>query len=367
MTAQRTLKVLRLGRVEYSDGLVLQAQLARARRAGTVGDVLLLLEHPPTVTLGRGARPGHVLASPEELARRGIGLYETDRGGDVTYHGPGQLVGYPILDLSGERADVRAYVRSVEEGLIRALNSFGLDAGRMPRWPGVWLGAEGRDARKIAALGVHIARWVTTHGFALNVRGPLADFELIVPCGIAEAGVTSMEEELGRTPSLAGVETALARAYGDVWASAVEESRPEVETVSVAVTREADGQTEVLLLLRTPAKGGFWQLVTGRRERGESSASAASREALEETGRALFVRPLDYRHAFALGEASPPLVAVEEAFAAAWPGGAEVQLGPEHVEYAWLPVAEALRRLPFVGLRRAVERATSGSGSPPWR
>jgi lipoyl(octanoyl) transferase len=367
MTPSRTLKVLRLGRVEYPDGLVLQAQLAQARRAGAIGDVLLLLEHPPTVTLGRGARAGNVLASPEELALRGIGVFETDRGGDVTYHGPGQLVGYPILHLSGERADVRAYVRSVEEGLIRCLQSFGLDAGRMPRWPGVWLGEEGRDARKIAALGVHIARWVTTHGFALNIRGPLADFELIVPCGIAEAGVTSMERELGTAPSWAGVETALARAYGDVWASAVQEAEPDIQTVSVVVTREADGQTEVLLLLRTEERGGFWQLVTGRREGGESNDAAAQREAREETGRALLVRPLHYRHAFALGEASPPLVAVEEAFVAAWEGGGRVQLGPEHVEYAWVPVPEALRRLPFAGLRRAVERATSSPGAAPWR
>jgi lipoyl(octanoyl) transferase len=367
MTAARTLKVLRLGRVEYPDGLVLQAQLARARRAGTTGDTLLLLEHPPTVTLGRGARSGHVLASPEELAARGIGLYETDRGGDVTYHGPGQLVGYPILDLSGERADVRAYVRSLEEGLIRCLQSFGLRAGRMPRWPGVWLGEEGRDARKIAALGVHIARWVTTHGFALNVCASLADFELIVPCGIAEAGVTSMERELTVAPSWDAVETALAQAYGDVWASLVEETRPDVETVSVAVTREFNGETEVLLLLRTPEKGGFWQLVTGRRERGESAAAAAAREASEETGRVLPVRPLSYRHAFALGEGSPPRVAVEEAFAAAWEGGARVQLGPEHVDCAWVSVPEALRRLPFAGLRRAVQRATSAPGAAAWR
>jgi lipoyl(octanoyl) transferase len=367
MTSARTLKVLRLGRVEYPDGLVLQAQLARARRAGTTGDVLLLLEHPPTVTLGRGARSGHVLASPEELARRGIGLHETDRGGDVTYHGPGQLVGYPILDLSGARADVRAYVRSLEEGLIRGLQTFGLQAGRLARWPGVWLGEEGRDARKIAALGVHIARWVTTHGFALNVGASLRDFELIVPCGISEAGVTSMERELGGAPSWDAVETALVQAYGEVWASRVEEARPDVETVSVAVIREFSGEAQVLLLQRTAEKGGFWQLVTGRRELGESAAAAAAREASEETGRALHVRSLDYRHAFALGEGSPPTVAVEEAFVAVWEGEARVQLGPEHVDSAWVAIPEALRRLPFAGLRRAVERATSVQGSPAWR
>jgi lipoyl(octanoyl) transferase len=367
MTSGRTLKVLRLGRVEYPDGLALQAQLARARRAGTTGDVLLLLEHPPTVTLGRGARAGHVLASPAELASRGVGLYETDRGGDVTYHGPGQLVGYPILDLSGERADVRAYVRSLEEGLIRCLAHFGLQAGRMAQRPGVWLGEEGRDARKIAALGVHLARWVTTHGFALNVRTSLEDFELIIPCGIADAGVTSMERELAQAPATDAVETALLGAYADVWNSRVEEGTADVQTVSVAVTRAAHGTREVLLLLRTPERGGFWQLVTGRRERGEPAAAAAAREVFEETGRALDVQSLDYRHAFALGEASPPLVAVEEAFAAVWEGGARVHLGPEHVEYAWVSVEEALRRLPFAGLRRAVERATSAPGSSAWR
>ena len=367
MTLSRTLKVMRLGRVEYPDGLVLQAQLARERRAGTTSDVLLLLEHPPAVTLGRGARAGHVLASPEQLAERGIGLYETDRGGDVTYHGPGQLVGYPILDLSKDRADVRAYVRSVEEGLIRCLASFGLAAGRLPRWPGVWLGEEGRDARKIAALGVHIARWITTHGFALNVRASLEDFQLIVPCGIAEAGVTSMEVELQQVPAWDAVETALVRAYSDVWQSTVEEVLPAVKTISVAVIRKVHGETDVLLLLRAPERGGFWQLVTGRREPGETASAAARRETWEETGRALSVQSLDYRHAFALGDTSPPIVAEEEAFSAVWEGEERVRLGPEHVELAWVSVEEALRRLPFAGLRRAVQRATSLPGSTAWR
>jgi lipoyl(octanoyl) transferase len=367
MTGGRVLKVLRLGRVEYPDGLKLQAQMARARKAGTTGDVLLLLEHPPTVTLGRGARAGNVLASGEQLAARGVGVYATDRGGDVTYHGPGQLVGYPILDLSGARADVRAYVRSVEEGLIRALASFGLRAGRLPRWPGVWLGEEGRDARKIAALGVHIARWVTTHGFALNVAASLEDFELIVPCGIEQAGVTSMARELPEPPAWDAVQTAVARAYGDVWEADVQEAQADTQTVSVAITREAQGGTEVLLLLRAAEKGGFWQLVTGWREPGESAASAAVREVAEETGRSLSVRSLRYRHSFALGEASPPVVAVEEAFAAVWGNESRVKLGPEHVDFAWVSVSEALSRLPFAGLRRAVERATSEPGAPAWR
>jgi lipoyl(octanoyl) transferase len=366
-TAARSLRVLRLGRVEYEDGLALQAAMARARRAGAIGDVLMLLEHPPVITLGRGAHAANVLASPELLARRGVSVYETDRGGDVTYHGPGQLVGYPILDLAGPRADVRAYVRSVEEGILRALSVFGLDAGRIARWPGVWLGADGRDPRKIAAIGVHIARWITTHGFALNVGPALEDFELIVPCGIAEAGVTSMARELGSAPEVSAVETALAEAYASTWESELEEGRPALHTVSVAVTRAGRGGPEVLLLRRIPAKGGFWQLVTGRREAEESAAGAAERELREETGRSLAVRPLDYRHVFALGEAVPPLVVEEEAFAAVWEEDHPVRLGPEHDALAWVPVAEALQRLPFAGLRRAVQRATTLRGGPDWR
>ncbi len=365
--SSRSLRVLRLGRVEYPDGLVLQEQLARARRAGTVGDTLLLLEHPPTVTLGRGAKPSNVLASTEELSQRGVAVHATDRGGDVTYHGPGQLVGYPVLDLAGPRADVRAYVRSVEAGLIHGLAGFGLSTGRLPRWPGVWLGEEGKDARKIAAIGVHIARWVTTHGFALNVNPAMEDFSLILPCGIAEAGVTSMERELGRAPGWEAVEGALARAYGDVWECEVEEGQPDVDTVSVTVTREGRAGMEVLLLLRTTEKGGFWQPVTGRREARETAEAAAERELAEETGHALRVRPLHYRHAFALGEASPPVVAREEAFAAVWEGDAPVRLGPEHQAFAWLSVPEALKRLPYLGLRRAVERATTHGQSPVWR
>ncbi len=367
MTSTRVLRVLRLGRVEYPDGLVLQEQLARARRAGRVADTLLLLEHPPTITLGRGAKVANVLASDEELARRGVALYATDRGGDVTYHGPGQLVGYPILDLSGARADVRAYVRSLEEGLIQCLAGFGLSAGRLPRWPGVWLGQEGADARKIAAIGVHIARWITTHGFALNVHPLLEDFSLILPCGIAEAGVTSMARELGWPPDSEAVQGALARAYGAVWESEVQEARPDTDTVSVTVTREGRNGPEVLLLRRTAERGAFWQTVTGRREAHETAAAAAQREVAEETGRSLPVRPLHYRHAFALGEASPPLVAQEEAFAAAWPGDAPLRLGPEHQDYAWLSVPEALERLPYAGLRRAVERATGSEDSAVWR
>src|SRR6267378_1427749 len=172
----------------YEDGLAAQRLLVEARAAGLVPDTLLLLEHPRVVTLGRGAKPQNVLWTPEQLRARGFELFETDRGGDVTYHGPGQLVGYPILDLKPDRKDVRKYVASVEEVLIRTAADFGVRAQRVAGRVGIW-----NAAGKIAAIGVHISRWITSHGFALNVSTDLLDFAAIVPCGISDAAVTSLE------------------------------------------------------------------------------------------------------------------------------------------------------------------------------
>jgi len=364
----RTLTVHRLGRVEYEDGLRLQALFARARKEGKVGDVLLLLEHPPVLTLGRGANRADVLASPEVLEARGVEVHETDRGGEVTYHGPGQIVGYPILDLAPDRKDVRRHVRSVEEGMIRALAEDGVEAGRIGKWPGVWVGSESAgDARKIGAVGVHIARWITTHGFALNVSAALEDFELIVPCGIREAGVTSMERELGHPVALGAVEESLARAFGAVLEAEVRFDEARLRTVSVTAVRRGPAGPEVLLLHRTPERGGFWQPVTGRRLPGESAEGAARRELEEETGVRLPVRSLEYRHSFALGDAVPPALVEEEAFAAEWPHGVEVHPGAEHDATEWVPTADALTRVPFAGLRRAVRRSIGVARSPAWR
>jgi lipoyl(octanoyl) transferase len=354
--------------VEYEDGLKLQALFARARKEKRVGDVLLLLEHPPVLTLGRGASRADVLAGPEVLEARGVEVHETDRGGEVTYHGPGQIVGYPILDLAPDRKDVRRHVRSVEEGMIRALAEHGIEAGRISRWPGVWVGSEAAgDARKIGAVGVHIARWVTTHGFALNVNAALEDFELIVPCGIREAGVTSMDRELGRPVEVAAVEDALSRAFGSVLEAELQAEDARTLAVSVTAVRQGASGPEILLLRRTPARGGFWQPITGRRQPGESAETAARRELEEETGARLPVRSLSYRHSFAFGDEVPPVLFEEEAFAADWPEGLEVRPGPEHEAAEWVSVDEALRRLPFAGLKRAVRRATSTAASGHWR
>src|SRR5712664_2717410 len=201
----RELHVRRLGLVEYEDGLAAQRLLVEARAAGLVPDTLLLLEHPRVVTLGRGAKPQNVLWTPEQLRARGFELFETDRGGDITYHGPGQLVGYPILDLKPDRCDVHKYVRDLEEVLIRTAAAYGIDAARVDGLTGVWVGRE-----KLAAIGVRISRWITSHGFALNVTTDLDYFNLIVPCGIADRGVTSLSRLLGRPVDRAEVECRIA-------------------------------------------------------------------------------------------------------------------------------------------------------------
>jgi lipoyl(octanoyl) transferase len=193
----RPLAVRRLGRIPYAEGLELQGRLVAARQAGEIPDTLLLLEHEPVFTLGRNARRENVLFSEAALRERGFDVFDTGRGGDVTYHGPGQVVGYPILDLSPDRKDVHRYVRDLEQVMIRACADYGIAAGRVPGLTGTWVGAE-----KIGAIGVRIARWVTSHGFALNVATDLAPFALIVPCGIADRGVTSLERRLGRPVSL---------------------------------------------------------------------------------------------------------------------------------------------------------------------
>jgi lipoyl(octanoyl) transferase len=193
-------RVAWLGRIGYMQALELQRRLAESRLAGDIPDTLLLLEHPPTITLGRAAKPEHLLATPEELRRIGVELVETDRGGDITYHGPGQLIGYPILNLREPplQPDLHWYLRGIEQSLIRALATLGTAADRFPGNTGVWVGM-GTDApRKIAAIGIRCSRWIVHHGFALNVQPIMSHFDLIVPCGIHDYAVTSLSAELGR-------------------------------------------------------------------------------------------------------------------------------------------------------------------------
>jgi lipoyl(octanoyl) transferase len=245
------ISVVQLGQVDYGEGIRLQRKLVDLRKAGQIGDVLLLLEHSPVITLGRNARTAHVLASAEELAARGVEVFESDRGGDVTFHGPGQLVGYPIFDLRGHEllsldGDLRShvlagggpfdcrsgqvhstqsrktlgavdYVRRLEEVLIRTCGDFGIPAKRVTGLTGAWTDAE--PSAKLAAIGVHISRSVTSHGFALNVNTDLSYFNLIVPCGITAKAVTSMQKELGRELDLNEVAQSVTRNFDSVFGS----------------------------------------------------------------------------------------------------------------------------------------------------
>lgn len=243
------ISVVQLGLIDYREGLDFQRRLVELRKAGEIGDALLLLEHSPVITLGRNANSANILASPEALSARGVGLFECDRGGDVTFHGPGQLVGYPIFDLRGhalhphdpqssgrdigsqEQADEETrstrtarktlgavdFVRRLEEVLIRACGDFGISTKRLKGLTGAW--TETDFPAKVAAIGVHISRSVTSHGFALNVNTDLSYFNLIIPCGITTHPVTSMQKELGRELKMKEVAQSISRNFGTVFSS----------------------------------------------------------------------------------------------------------------------------------------------------
>jgi len=210
----RELEVRRLRLIGYQEALELQRELVEERRANRIPDLLLLLQHPPVITLGVRSETAraNVVATSERLAELGIEVHETGRGGDVTYHGPGQIVGYPILDLRPDRCDVHKYVRDLEEVMIRTCADYGIAAGRIAGLTGTWVGAE-----KIGAIGIRISRWITSHGFAFNVRTDLDHFKLIVPCGISDRGVTSLERLTGRTIALDAVEDALVHRFSEVF------------------------------------------------------------------------------------------------------------------------------------------------------
>jgi lipoyl(octanoyl) transferase len=234
------LNLLQLGRVPYAEGLELQRQLVDAVHDGRIGNTLVLLEHPPVLTLGRNASRENILATEEFLAYRGVEVHEINRGGDVTYHGPGQLVGYPIFDLRSftPRLGAVDFVRRMEEALIRACGDFGVMTTRVPGRTGVWsLAGGGILEKKLCAIGIHIARGITSHGFALNVDPDLRDFELIVPCGIADRAVTSLEREADSPPAMEAVRNAAARHFGRVfegqvlWVESISDLLPEAEAV----------------------------------------------------------------------------------------------------------------------------------------
>ncbi len=362
MAPARMTQWLHLHQVEYADGLAMQQHLQALRKQSQIDDTLLLLEHSPVLTLGRGAHATNIIAPQAVLQAEGVRIFETDRGGDVTYHGPGQLVGYPLLHLGPGRQDVRKYVRAIEEIAIRTVADFGIVATRLEKWPGVWVEQSRRGGpRKICALGVHLSRWYTRHGFALNVQPNLAHFGLIVPCGISEAGVTSMAEELNRDVTRDEVEPRVVHHFSQVFETQMREVVERRRTVSVTVVT-AGPEPRVLVLQRLPARGGHWQQVTGHVEPGESARQAAERELREETGlTGIAVNPLGYVHEFTT-EQTGALVTEETAFVARVPHERNVVWSDtEHLNAQWVSPAEALTRVPHAGLAEAISRAVRHS------
>jgi lipoyl(octanoyl) transferase len=232
--------IVDLGLIPYAEAWELQKRVVAARKSGAIEDVLLFCEHPHVITLGRSGNRANLLASENVLRQKGVEFFETTRGGDITYHGPGQIVGYPILNLGAIRRDVVWYVRRLEEAMIRASADLGIDARREPGRTGIWVDTQERisaqssqsaqkreeTAEKLAAIGIHISRWVTSHGFAYNVATDLRYFEMIVPCGIADRKATSLEKLLRRDVSLAEIKPLLAKHVGEVFGLAVRTTQP---------------------------------------------------------------------------------------------------------------------------------------------
>jgi lipoyl(octanoyl) transferase len=233
-----TCHIIDLGLIRYTAAVTLQERVVTARKAGAIGDVLLLCEHPHVITLGRNGNRENLLASENVLKQKGVELHETNRGGDVTYHGPGQLVGYPILHLGAIRKDVRWYVRVLEEVMIRATAEFGIAAEREAGKIGVWVCDSGRS-EKLAAIGVHLSRWITSHGFAYNVSTDLRYFDLMVPCGIAGRKATSLEKLLGRVVGREEASEKITRNFGEAFGLEMKNTSP----------RHFTGQIESFALL----------------------------------------------------------------------------------------------------------------------
>ena len=346
------LRNLRL--VTYENGMHLQQKLVSLRQSDAIPDQLLLLEHPPVITLGRGGDTANLLASPEALRANGVRFFETTRGGDITYHGPGQVVGYPIFHLGEGSRDVRKYVTKLEEVLIRTVAEYGITAMRAEGKRGIWVGNN-----KIAAIGVRIARWVTSHGFALNVNTNLDHFRLITPCGIQGAGVTSIAKEIGREVPTDEVRELVVNNFAEVFQRRMV---PKPETIRLVKVMVHDDH-RVLLLHRKPERGNFWQPITGSIEDGETPIETARREIAEETGNPGEPDPLDLEQSFMIESQylatryAAPIIASEIGFVAQIPASATIHIdADEHDAFGWFTFGEAYERIRWSDDREALER-----------
>ena len=349
----RRCDLYQLHTVTYENGMRLQQKLAEMRQQNEIEDQLLLLEHPPVITIGRGGDRGNLLASPEVLREQGVRFFETTRGGDITYHGPGQIVGYPIVHLGEGSRDVRRYVTKLEEVLIRTVGHYGIAAQRVHGRRGIWVGTE-----KIAAIGVRVARWVTSHGWALNVNTNLEHFRLITPCGLHGTGVTSIASKLGYEVPIDEVRAVLSAEFSAVFER---EMVPRRETVRLVKVLVHDGD-RILLLHRKPDRGNFWQPITGSIEEGELPLETARREVTEETGHATEPAAIGLTQSFMIesqflsAKYEGPIIASEICYRAEMDSHKPIVLDPaEHDHSGWFSFAEAYEKIRWTDDREALE------------
>ncbi|GLH72115.1 hypothetical protein GETHLI_06170 [Geothrix limicola] len=365
-TVPRPAQLRRFGRVFYPAGLRMQKALAEYVNAENRPDQLVILEHDPVFTLGRNATPADIHMSDDFLRAQGVSVHRTDRGGEVTYHGPGQIVAYPICNLRGGREDVGKLVRGLEEAMIRTAADFGVVADRLKGAPGIWVETAkyrpGGGLEKLGAIGLHLSRWISTHGIAFNVRPNLDHFRWITPCGFTDKGVCSLASLLGdAAPTWQEAADHLQAHLIACLALDLQPTREPSHSVSALTWRRGPSGPEILMMLRVPAHGLWWQSVTGMMEPGEVPEQTAHRELMEETGLAGTLRPLGLSHSFWVDPSivhfpdGEPRFNTETCFSMEVAPGAEVRLEPaEHSEYLWCGLDEAQERMKWEGSKAAV-------------
>ncbi len=360
-TLPRPAQLRRFGMVLYPAGLRMQQALAREVGEKDLPDQLIILEHDPVFTLGRNATPADIHMSEDFLAAQGVSVHRTDRGGEVTYHGPGQIVAYPICNLRGGREDVGRLVRGLEEAMIHTASDFGIVADRLPGAPGIWVQTP-RGLEKLGAIGLHLSRWISTHGLALNVCPNLDHYRWITPCGFTDKGVCSLASLLGdAAPSWEQAADILQGHLIHFLALDLQPAKPPTRSVSALTWRRGSEGPEILMMLRVPEHGFWWQSVTGMMEPGETPEETAHRELQEETGLRGSLRSLEFAHTFWVDPAilgfpeGEPRFNTEICFAMEVSRDAEVILAPaEHTEYLWCSLDQAHERMRWEGSKAAL-------------